>query len=84
MNFNIPKMDTTASLMPKSVVMTLMKKIGGGKEHCESTYKGVKHLRMPFGELCKSGDTIRFQKGVGFTNPLNHLRTCLAGGSKQK
>eukprot|EP00171_Calliarthron_tuberculosum_P003890 IDg3890t1 len=41
-------------------------------------------FECPRGDLCRSGGSIVFEKGTGFSNPFKHLRTCLADGDQQE
>ena len=38
----------------------------------------------PKGEHCTNGGEFLFAKNAGYTNPINHLKSCLAGGDMKK
>ena len=63
----------------KEIVELLMTKLS---EERNSSGKVYNVYQCPRGELCIAKGKFRFLKGCGYTNPLNHVRTCLAGGSK--
>lgn len=47
---------------------------------CET--KTVLIYACPRNSLCTQGGVIKFDKNTGYTNPFNHLRSCVAAGSR--
>eukprot|EP00171_Calliarthron_tuberculosum_P012024 IDg12024t1 len=47
--------------------------------------KHVPHLvfSCPYGNRCRSGGDVVFEKGTGFTNPYKHLRSCISDGDDE-
>ena len=72
----------------KQIVDVLMEKIGEENRDVPSRNdpeirirKTYNIFKCPKGEFCSSGGQFKFPKGSGYTNPLNHLRSCLANGN---
>ncbi len=74
----------------KQIVQMLMEKVG--KEIRTATSKnnsvsGSARVYLiyscPRGEKCIGGGKLKFLKASGFTNPYNHLKSCIADGDKQ-
>eukprot|EP00171_Calliarthron_tuberculosum_P002931 IDg2931t1 len=48
--------------------------------------KNVEHhvYACPRGDQCRSGGTVMFEKGSGYSNPFKHLRTCVSDGDDSR
>ena len=71
----------------KQIVETLMVKKGEEQKSVNSRLGSASSkdrtflvYSCPRGEKCLSWGTFSFPKGSGYTNPLNHLKYCVADG----
>ena len=69
----------------KQIVETLMVKKGEEQKSVNSRLGSASSkdrtflvYSCPRGEKCRSGGTFSFPKGSGYTNSLNHLKSCVA------